>query len=173
ATQNPIEFEGTYPLPEAQKDRFMLKINMREPGPEEEIDLAKKMLTNETPEQVLASDTIKPLIKGEHLPAIRAAMQGITIKDELIQYIVNIIRNTRQNPSILVGGGPRATQALLLGSRAMAVLSGRDFVTPEDIKKLAVPVLEHRLVIRPEYEIEGVTAAEIVDSLLQEVAVPR
>ncbi len=173
ATQNPIEFEGTYPLPEAQKDRFMVKITMQGPSLEEEQRLARKMLSAATPEKILSGGGVNPLLSAEDLPKLRSALEVVRVKDELVDYIVNIVRTTRDEPRILVGAGPRATQALVLGARAMAILCGRDFVTPEDIKRLAVPVLEHRLVLRPEYEIEGLTAAEVVCSLLEEVAVPR
>ncbi len=173
ATQNPIEFEGTYPLPEAQKDRFMVKISMQGPSLEEEQRLARRMLSAATPEKVLSGGGVTPLLKAEELPRLRGALERVRVKDELLDYIVHVVRTTRDEPRILVGAGPRATQALVLGARAMAILSGRDFVTPEDVKKLAGPVLEHRLVLRPEFEIEGVTAAEVVASLLEEVAVPR
>jgi MoxR-like ATPase len=173
ATQNPIEFEGTYPLPEAQKDRFMVKIAMQGPSLEEERRLARSMLGEKTPEQVLSSGDVQRQVDAETLPAMRAALRQVRIKDELVDYIVNIVRATRNDPRILVGGGPRATQSLILGARAMAVIAGRDFSTPEDIKRLAVPVLEHRLVLRPEYEIEGLTPDEVVSSLLEGVTVPR
>ena len=135
--------------------------------------LARRFLSSQAPEAVLASGALKKVIGSEELPAVRSALNNILVKDEMIDYIVSIVRVTRETPSILVGGGPRATQALLLGARALAALSGRDFVTPEDIKYLAIPVLGHRLVIRPEYEIEGVTCGEIVTSILDEVAIPR
>ena len=151
----------------------MVKIVMENPALDEESDLARRFLSPQAPEAVLASGAVSQVLTGEELPAVREALNGVLVKDDLVDYIVAIVRATRENPSILVGGGPRATQALLLGSRALAAISGRDFVTPEDIKYLAVPVLGHRLVIRPEYEIEGVTCSEIVSTILEEVAVPR
>lgn len=173
ATQNPIEFEGTYPLPEAQKDRFMLKIAMACPGRNEELALAQRMLGAEAPEAVLAGGGVQTVINSETLAKVRQALGGITVKDELQGYIVDLVRATRTHPSILVGAGPRATQALLLGSRAEAALSGRDFVTPDDIKGMALPVFDHRLILRPEFEIEGITVPEVVQQILQSVTVPR
>jgi MoxR-like ATPase len=173
ATQNPIEYEGTYPLPEAQKDRFMLKITMTAPGRDEEFLLAQRMLGNDSPEATLASGAVQKVISAENLHALRAELQGITIREELVGYIVDIVRATRQNESVLVGAGPRATQSLLLASRAFAAIAGRDFVTPDDIKTMAVPVLEHRLILRPEFEIEGLSVAEVIGRVLQDIAVPR
>ena len=173
ATQNPIEYEGTYPLPEAQKDRFMLKINMDPPGKDEELTLARRMLGKDTPENTLASGAVQQIIKPEVLPKLRAALEGILAKEELVAYVVDIVRKTRNHQSVLVGAGPRATQALLLSSRAFATINGRDFVTPDDIKTMAYPVLEHRLILRPEYEIEGMTVREVIENILKEIAVPR
>jgi MoxR-like ATPase len=173
ATQNPIEYEGTYPLPEAQKDRFMLKINMDPPGKDEELTLARRMLGKDTPENTLASGSVQQIIKPEILPKLRVALEGILAKEELVAYVVDIVRKTRNHQSVLVGAGPRATQALLLSSRAFATINGRDFVTPDDIKTMAYPVLEHRLILRPEYEIEGLTVKEVIENILKEIAVPR
>src|SRR5215469_4798707 len=139
ATQNPIEYEGTYPLPEAQKDRFMLKIAM----------------------------------KAEDLVSRRETLGQIVVREELFAYLVDLVRATRQHESVLVGAGPRATQSLIMASRAYAAISGRDFVTPDDIKMMAQPVLEHRLILRPEFEIEGLSVAEVIQQILQQVAVPR
>jgi MoxR-like ATPase len=173
ATQNPIEYEGTYPLPEAQKDRFMLKITMNVPEREEELTLAKRMLGKESPEAVLAGGGVRQVLSTETLAALRAQLELIVVRDELLAYIVDIVRGSRRNESVLVGAGPRATQALLLASRAASAIAGRDFVTPDDIKAMAVPVLEHRVILRPEFEIEGVTVIEVIQKILQQVAVPR
>ena len=173
ATQNPIEYEGTYPLPEAQKDRFMLKITMSAPDRAEELALAQRTMTKDAPEKLLAQNVVQPVIKPEDLAALREGLAAIVIRDELVAYLVDIVRATRTHESILVGAGPRATQSLIMAGRAYAAISGRDFVTPDDIKVMAQPVLEHRLVLRPEYEIEGVTVAEVIQKILQEVAVPR
>ena len=173
ATQNPVEHEGTYPLPEAQKDRFMLKVIMDCPDREEELTLARRVLGGDSPEAVLARGEVKPVLTAQDLTSMRELLQAIVIRDELVAYIVDIVRQTRANESVLVGAGPRATQALLLASRAHAAISGRDFVTPDDVKSMAAPALEHRLVLRPEFEVEGVTATEVVQRILEKVAVPR
>jgi len=173
ATQNPIEYEGTYPLPEAQKDRFMLKISMAAPGRDEEFTLARRTLGTDSPEATLASGAVQPVITADALHSLRNQMAAITVRDDLIGYLVDIIRATRQHESVLVGAGPRGTQSLLLASRASAALAGRDFVTPDDIKSMAVPVLEHRLILRPEFEIEGLSVAEVIETILQQIAVPR
>ncbi len=173
ATQNPIEYEGTYPLPEAQKDRFMLKIKMDPPERDEELVLAQRMLDETAPEAVLASGAVQPVIGAEDLARLRHALNGIVMREELIAYAVDLVRGTRNNDSVLIGAGPRATQSLLLASRAQAAISGRDFVTPDDVKLMAVPVFEHRLILRPEYEIEGVTAVEVINKVLEQAAVPR
>jgi MoxR-like ATPase len=173
ATENPIEYEGTYPLPEAQKDRFMMKITMNYPDENEERELAERTLGTNSPEAVLASGQVRGVISEQNLSSFRSALQAVTMREELIRYAVEIIRASRRNSSILVGAGPRATQALLLASRAQALLDGRDFTTPDDIKLMAVPVLEHRLILRPEYELEGLAVTEVVQKILQEIAVPR
>ena len=173
ATQNPIEYEGTYPLPEAQKDRFMLKITMDTPTRDEELILAQRMLGDDSPEATLAKGNIEKVITTEALTKLREHLEGILVKEELLAYIVDIVQSTRKHQAMLVGAGPRATQALLLSSRAHAALQGRDFVTPDDIKAMSIPVLEHRLILRPEFEIEGLTIVEVIQEILQEMVVPR
>ncbi|HEX5220494.1 MAG TPA: MoxR family ATPase [Verrucomicrobiae bacterium] len=173
ATQNPIEYEGTYPLPEAQKDRFMLKITMQAPGRDEELLLAQRTMTREAPEAMLASGEVKAVIKADDLVALREQLGLLVMRDELTAYLVDIVRATRSHESVLVGAGPRATQSLIMASRAYAAISGRDFVTPDDIKAMASPVLEHRLILRPEFEIEGLSVSEVIQQILQQIAVPR
>ena len=173
ATQNPIEYEGTYPLPEAQKDRFMLKIPMGCPARDEEVTLAVRTLGEDAPEVVLAGDTVRAVITAAALASLRAALLTVTVRDEIVSYAVDIVRETRQHARILVGAGPRGTQSLLTAARGMAALSGRDFVTPDDIKDMAVPVLVHRLILRPEFEIEGLTVEEVIHAILETVPVPR
>lgn len=173
ATQNPADSEGTYPLPEAQKDRFMLKIRMEPPARDEELALARRMLGNDAPEALLARGEVKATLGPGELAEARTALEQVTVRDELTAYVVDLVRATRSHESVQIGGGPRATQALLLGSRAKAALAGRDFVTPDDVRSLAGPVLGHRLVLRPEFEIEGLTVDEVLGRVLEQVAVPR
>jgi MoxR-like ATPase len=173
ATQNPIEYEGTYPLPEAQKDRFMLKITMAAPERADELLLAQRTMTKDAPETLLAQGAVRPVIHVEDLVALREQLGAVTLRDELLAYLVDVVRATRQHESVLVGAGPRATQSLIMAARAYAAMSGRDFVTPDDIKAMAPPVLEHRLILRPEFEIEGLGMNEVIQQILQLVAVPR
>lgn len=173
ATQNPVEFEGTYPLPEAQKDRFMLKISMEVPDRANELELATRMLGRHSPEATLAAGEVRAMITGDDLAFLRRALEAVTVRDDLVAYVVDVVRATRTAESVLAGAGPRATQALLLASRARAALGARDFVTPDDVKSLTEPVLGHRLVLRPEYELEGVTISEVIGKILEQVAVPR
>jgi len=173
ATQNPIEYEGTYPLPEAQKDRFMLKITMKAPDRAEELALAQRTMTREAPETVLANGAVRPVITAQDLQGLREQLASLTMREELIAYLVDIVRATRQHESVLVGAGPRATQSLMMASRAAAAMAGRDFVTPDDIKSMAVPVLEHRVILRPEFEIEGLSVPEVIQQILQQIAIPR
>jgi len=173
ATQNPVEYEGTYPLPEAQKDRFMFKINMDYPSKDEETALALRMLGDDSPESVLSAGDVQKVIDIDELSGLRTCLQGILIRDELLDYIVTIMQETRQHESILVGASPRATQSMVAAGRALAAMEGRNFVTPDDIKFLAGPVLEHRLMLRPDYEIEGLTIQESIQNILQQVGVPR
>jgi len=173
ATQNPIEYEGAYPLPEAQKDRFMLKIQMNYPHREEELDLARRMLGGDPPEVILKQGGVQNVLPAEELKALREDLNGIVIREELIGYMVDIVSQTRNHESILVGAGPRATQSLLLATRALAALNGRDFVTPDDVKEISPAVLEHRLILRPDFEIEGFTIPEVIQNILRSVGVPR
>ena len=173
ATQNPIEYEGTYPLPEAQRDRFLLKITVDYPTREEEMQLAARMLGGDSPEARLERAIVQPVLPAEDLPALRHTLAGIFVKDEITAYIVDLVRLSRAREHIQVGAGPRATQALVLASRALAALDGRDFITPDDVRSLLPAVLGHRLILRPEYEIEGLTVAEAVGKLLDTVPVPR
>jgi MoxR-like ATPase len=173
ATQNPVEFEGTYPLPEAQKDRFMLKIRVGLPDRVEELDLANRMLSQSAPEAVLERGAVQQVVSEDQLERLRNTLAEVLVKPELIAYLVDIVRETRQHESILIGAGPRATQALLLASRANAAIDGRDFVTPDDIRTLANGILEHRLILRPEFEIEGTDTLSVIRKILDKVPVPR
>jgi MoxR-like ATPase len=173
ATQNPIEHQGTYPLPEAQKDRFLVKIRMGYPPLEDENELARLVAEGEAPERRLAEELRTPVLKPGELEQLRAATASVRVSEAVSDYIVRLVRQTRQHAAVWIGAGPRATLALLLASRAAAVLEGRDFVLPEDVKTLASPVLEHRMLLRPESEMEGVELREVINAVLEIVEVPR
>ena len=151
----------------------MLKITMKAPERAEELSLAQRTMTKDAPETLLANGAVRAVIQSEDLQQLREQIGGIVMQDELVGYLVDIVRATRQHESLLVGAGPRATQSLLMASRSSAALAGRDFVTPDDIKTMAVPVLEHRLILRPEFEIEGLSVVEVIQQILQQIAVPR
>ena len=173
ATQNPIESEGTYPLPEAQKDRFMLKIPMSWPQNAEELSLARRSLGETAPEAVLQRGEVTQCIGEAELLDLRSALGTVLVSDQLVDYAVQVVRRTRGDDAVLVGAGPRASQALLRAARAWAALAGRDFVSPDDVRAVAAPVLEHRILLRPESELEGVRISEVLDRILHEVPVPR
>jgi MoxR-like ATPase len=173
ATQNPIESEGTYPLPEAQKDRFMLKIPMGWPEATEELELAERSLGEQAPEAVLQRGEVPACLGPADLACLREALALVHVSRQVIEYAVEVVRRTRADENILVGAGPRAAQAILRAARAWAALANRDFVSPDDIHAVALPVLEHRLLLRPEAELEGVRPNELVSQLLREVPVPR
>jgi MoxR-like ATPase len=130
-------------------------------------------MTPEAPEKLLASGAVQPVIREEDIMVLREGLVQVVMRDELTGYLVDLVRATREHEGVLVGAGPRATQALMMASRASAAMSERDFVTPDDIKSMAVPVLEHRLILRPEFEIEGMTVGEVISQILQRIAVPR
>ncbi len=171
ATQNPVEYEGTYPLAEAQKDRFALKIQMPFPERDAELLLAKRMLGSDSPENSL--NQVGPVITQEQLNQVRVALQGLVVREEVLSYMLDIVRATRTHEAVLVGAGPRATQSLILASRAAAAVYGHDFVSPDDVRMMFKPVLEHRIILRPEYEIEGTTINEVMDQIVQTIPVPR
>jgi MoxR-like ATPase len=173
ATQNPIEHQGTYPLPEAQKDRFLVRIRMGYPASEEENQLARLVADGEPPERRLAEELRTPVLQPGELDQLRTATSRVRVSEAVSNYIVALVRQTRQHPAVWVGAGPRATLALLSACRALAALEERDFVIPEDVKALAAPVLEHRMLLRPEFEMEGVELREVITAVLEAVEVPR
>jgi MoxR-like ATPase len=173
ATQNPIEHQGTYLLPEAQKDRFLVKIRMDYPAAEDENELARLVATDDAPERRLAEELRAPVLLPGELEQLRGATARVHVSEAISGYIVSLARQTREHAAVWVGAGPRATLALLSASRALAALEGRDFVAPEDVKALALPVLEHRMLLRPEFEMEGVEVREIINAVLEAVEVPR
>jgi MoxR-like ATPase len=172
ATQNPVEYEGTYPLPEAQLDRFLLKLTVSPPSREDEIGILERHAEGFDPRD-LAGAGLRPVAGPAELAAARAAVGAVTVGPEVLGYIVDLCRATRSLPSVRLGVSPRGATALLAASRAWAWLAGRDFTTPDDVKWLARPALRHRLDLRPEAELEGATADGVVDRLLASVPVPR
>jgi MoxR-like ATPase len=172
ATQNPVEYEGTYPLPEAQLDRFLLKLTMPLPSREEESRILAAHHAGFNPRD-LAAAGLRPVASPADLAAGRAAAAAVQCAPQVMEYIVDIARATRQSPSLSLGVSPRGATALLATSKAWAWLAGRDFVTPDDVKALARPTLRHRVAVRPEAELEGATADAVLDSVLAAVPVPR
>jgi MoxR-like ATPase len=172
ATQNPVEYEGTYPLPEAQLDRFLLKLTMPLPSRDDEITVLQRHDAGFNPRD-LAAAGVTAVASVDDLAAGRAAVGAVSVKPEVLGYIVDVARATRQSPSLSLGVSPRGATALLNTAKAWAWLSGRDFVTPDDVKALARPALRHRVMVRPEAELEGVTADGVLDTVLGSVPVPR
>ena len=172
ATQNPVEYEGTYPLPEAQLDRFLLKLTMPLPRRDEEIGVLTRHAEGFDPRDLRAAG-VTTVAGADDLAAGRAEVAQVTVAPEVVGYVVDIARATRSSPSIRLGVSPRGAVALLSAARAWAWLSGRDYVTPDDVKALARPALRHRVELRPEAELEGVTTDAVLDGVLGAVAVPR
>ncbi|HEY3924404.1 MAG TPA: MoxR family ATPase [Acidothermaceae bacterium] len=172
ATQNPVEYEGTYPLPEAQLDRFLVKLNVPLPGRDDEFGMLRRHADGFDPRD-LAAAGLRAVAGPTELAAGRAAAARVSVAPEVLSYIVDLCRATRSSPSVSLGASPRGATALLRTSRAWAWLSGRDFVTPDDVKALARPTLRHRLALRPEAELEGATTDAVLDGVLATVPVPR
>ncbi|MCU0264630.1 MAG: MoxR family ATPase [Actinomycetia bacterium] len=172
ATQNPVEYEGTYPLPEAQLDRFLLKLAVGLPSRDEELAVLHRHATGFDPRD-LAGAGLGPVAGAAELAAGRAAVGAVTVTPEVMGYVVDLVRATRSSPSLRLGVSPRGATALLASARAWAWLSGRDFLTPDDVKALARPALRHRVLLRAEAELEGVTADGVLDAVLASVPVPR
>ncbi len=170
ATQNPIEYEGTYPLPEAQLDRFLVKIDVGYPSPADEVAVLRLAHRGVTP---ITLDDVAAVASADDLRAARADVDATTATDEVIGYISQIVRRTRELPSIELGASPRAAVHLLAASKASARLSGRTFVTPDDVSWMARPVLRHRLILRAEAELERYSPDDAVRAALAAVPVPR
>jgi MoxR-like ATPase len=170
ATQNPIEQEGTYRLPEAQLDRFLFKVIVEYPDAEEELEIIMR-------EQALENTTkiskIATVIKGAKIVEFRGLVNQIKIEENLLKYIANVVVNTRSNSFLYLGASPRASIAILSASKAFAAIDGRDFVTPEDIKRATIPVLQHRVIVTPEREMEGLTSKQIIEQIIEAVEIPR
>ena len=172
ATQNPIEHEGTYPLPEAQLDRFLFKIKVGYPGRDDERRMVRLHGTR-TATASLDDFGLAPVATLEVLQEVRARVAQVRLSDEIADYVVELVRETRQRPQFLCGASPRAINMLAMAARASAVLQGRDYVLPDDVKELAGPALLHRLLLSPGAEIEGATAESALQSVLDQVAAPR
>ncbi len=170
ATQNPIEQEGTYRLPEAQLDRFIFKIVVDYPSGAEESQILQMTSKNTNHHKL---DFIKPVIKKKEVIALKGNLEAIVTQNSLMDYIVNLIAKTREHHSLYLGASPRASIDLLKASKAFAAIQGRDFVSPEDIKQLFKPVVEHRIILAPEAELQGITIQEVTDQILQQVEVPK
>jgi MoxR-like ATPase len=170
ATQNPIEQEGTYRLPEAQLDRFLFKIAIDYPKLDEEITIIQR-------EHVLQSqgklENIKTVLSAIEIKNYQALVKQILVEQNLLEYIAKIVVNTRENAFLYLGASPRASIAILNAAKGFAAIRGRDFVTPEDIKDAAIPVLQHRVIVTPEREMEGITSTEIIKQILETVEIPR
>ncbi|MBI1377091.1 MAG: AAA domain-containing protein [Frankiales bacterium] len=172
ATQNPVEYEGTYPLPEAQLDRFLLKLTVPLPGRDEEYAVLRRHLDGFDPRD-LAAAGVRPVARGADLVAARRAVAAVAVAPEVAAYVVDLVQATRSSPSLRLGVSPRGAVALVTAARAWAWLSGRDYVSPDDVKALARPALRHRVSLRPEAELEGVTADAVLEGLLASVPAPR
>ena len=170
ATQNPIEQEGTYRLPEAQLDRFLFKINIDYPKLNEEIDIINR-------EHLLQNhgklENIKAVLSASDIVNYQALVKQIQVEPNLLEYIAKLVVNTRENAFLYLGASPRASIAILNAAKGFAAIRGRDFVTPEDIKEAAIPVLQHRVIVTPEREMEGLTSIEIIKQIIESIEIPR
>jgi MoxR-like ATPase len=171
ATQNPIEQEGTYRLPEAQLDRFLFKIVVGYPLPTEEVDILRGHHQRRSLSD--AVEAVSAVLTADQLAMLRNQVHQVHVEDKLFEYIAQIVQATRANKSLYLGASPRASVAILNSAKALATLRGRDFITPEDVQELAAPVLRHRILLTPEREMEGGTADEVVAQLVQKIEVPR
>jgi len=172
ATQNPIEQEGTYPLPEAQLDRFLLKLLVEFPSRDDELEIVRRhghRSVSPRPEDL----PVAPVLDRKRLGEIRATMRAVRLAEETVEYVVDLVRATREHPSLAHGASPRAATMLATATRALAVLRGRDFVIPDDVKELFLPAVRHRVILEPGAEVEGAHADGVLRSILDSVAAPR
>lgn len=172
ATQNPIEYEGTYPLPEAQLDRFLFKVVVPYPAEAAEREIVRRYHQGFDAHKIEATG-LQPVVKPADLPALRAEIQAITVEDGILGYITQIAAASRRSPDLILGGSPRASIATLLAAKTYAALQGRTFVTPDDVKQVLLPTYRHRIILRPEAEIEGLDADAVLRRILAGVAAPR
>ena len=170
ATQNPIEQEGTYALPEAQLDRFIFKIKVDYPSLEDEIKIIQ---THHERKGQKPQTLIQPILDAKDLADYKAKIQSVLVEEKIIKYIAELVSKTRNHPHLYLGGSPRASISILNTSKAFAAISGRDFVTPDDVKKSLKPILNHRIILTPEREMEGMKTENVIDMIVQSVEVPR
>lgn len=168
ATDNPIEYEGTYPLPEAQLDRFTIRLELRYLSEQEEASMLRRRIDRGS-----AEPTVGQVVDAHELVAMRESVEQVTVHDDVLRYVVSLAAATRQHPQIAVGASPRAELDLVQLARARALLLGRDYVVPEDVKSLAVPAIAHRITLRPEMWVRRVRGSDVVDELLRRLPVPR
>ncbi|MBE2238516.1 MAG: MoxR family ATPase [Caldilineaceae bacterium] len=172
ATQNPIEYEGTYPLPEAQLDRFLFRVVVGYPTDEQEQEILRRYHTGFDAHHLNRSN-LTPVLSRAELPAIRAAIQAIVVEEGIFGYITQIANATRRSPDLILGGSPRAAIATLLTAKTYAALQGRAYVTPDDVKAVLLPIYRHRIILRPEAEIEGLDADAVMQRIVASVPAPR
>ena len=172
ATQNPVEYEGTYPLPEAQLDRFLFKLQVGYPTFEQEQEMLARHDAGLDPHDVIASG-VRPVANAADLAAARAQIERLRVEVPVQAYVVSLVRATRESPSVVLGVSPRGATALLHAAKAWAWLAGRDYVTPDEVKAVVKPALRHRILLRPELELEGATTDGVLDGILAAVPVPR
>jgi MoxR-like ATPase len=172
ATQNPIEFEGTYPLPEAQQDRFLLKIRVDYPAERSELAILQAVDRGRQPDQAVLAE-VKPVVDINQIVQMRNALPGVRVEPNVLEYMLRIVRATRANDQMVMGAGPRGGIYLLQSAKAVALLHGRDYVIPDDVVGMVAPVLGHRVVLSSEAEIEGVSREEIFKGILDKIEVPR
>jgi MoxR-like ATPase len=171
ATQNPLEYEGTYPLPEALTDRFMMKILVSYPGVTAEKQMLQMYHEGFNPNK--PQDDLPAICTAEHIAQAKQEIQAVTVEEAVFNYIVSVVETTRRVGAVQFGASPRGSVALLLASKAFAAINGRDFVIPDDVHTLSLPVLRHRIILKPEAEIEGITTDQVIESILSQVKAPR
>jgi MoxR-like ATPase len=172
ATQNPVEYEGTYPLPEAQLDRFLFKVIVSYPPEAAEVEIVRRYHQGFDAHRLDAAG-LQPVIKPQDLPGVRAEIQAITVEDGILAYITQIAAATRRSPDLILGGSPRASIATLLAAKTYAALQSRSYVTPDDVKHVLLPTYRHRIILRPEAEIEGLDADAVLRRIVAGVTAPR
>jgi MoxR-like ATPase len=170
ATQNPVEQEGTYRLPEAQLDRFLFKIIVPYPAETEELAILTRF---HQMGNVQIMDIVKPVLNGQQINNLKTRIKGILMEEKLLQFIAKLIHQTRNHKSIYLGASPRASLSIMNAAKAIAAMQGRDFVTPDDIREVVIPVLRHRIILAPDKEMEGITEDEVIRQIIQGMDVPR